>query len=172
MALYLRSLPGAQVDFSSPQVQRQIKDAEQLIQSSEWTLEGSLDSWLEAFETASGGDIAQATFYEDLDAFVKTPAGARYASDIVFNDPADVTAGLKSSRIEYNWIYLESALDKVSNTPGITDCKLSFVAHIHRPSQCAMSRAAATPSSQHLLSSVTLRYCTASSSVLSMNPSP
>lgn len=69
----------------------------------------SFDSWLAAFAAASpGGDLPpQATFYEDLIAFLASPEGRRYFSDIAFVDDTDPTQGIESTRISFNWVDVE-----------------------------------------------------------------
>ena len=55
----------------------------------------------------------QATFYTDLRAFLASPAGLRYAGDVVFADPAAPAAGLESHRFQFNWRELDGTLDEV-----------------------------------------------------------
>lgn len=55
----------------------------------------------------------QGTFYTDLQAFLASPAGLRYASDVVFAEPANPAAGIESHRFQFNWRELDETLDEV-----------------------------------------------------------
>jgi Niemann-Pick C1 protein len=48
-----------------------------------------------------------------VDKFLKSPRGARYNGDIVFNTPGTPASGIKSHRFQFNWRKIEETLEQV-----------------------------------------------------------
>lgn len=55
----------------------------------------------------------QATFYDDLNAFLATPQGERYVGDIVFSEPVGPDSVITTARSNFRLVYLEDTDDQV-----------------------------------------------------------
>ena len=115
VALYFLSTDAVPIDFASQKIRTDMTAAADAMRANPYTLPGTFDSWLEAFEgarnTSTGG--GSGAFYTDLAAFLSSPAGARYTSDVVFSQPASPAAGIESCRFQFNWIKIDNAVDKI-----------------------------------------------------------
>eukprot|EP00239_Pterosperma_sp_CCMP1384_P005235 CAMPEP_0197859792 /NCGR_PEP_ID=MMETSP1438-20131217/34679_1 /TAXON_ID=1461541 /ORGANISM="Pterosperma sp., Strain CCMP1384" /LENGTH=896 /DNA_ID=CAMNT_0043476435 /DNA_START=219 /DNA_END=2909 /DNA_ORIENTATION=- len=86
----------------------------QSMRDSKYVAEGSVRSWYDDFVAYKGAVPAVADeFYVDLAAFLKDPAGERYADDVVMKEEGG-SWSIVSARYHANFVELDEATDQVN----------------------------------------------------------
>lgn len=63
--------------------------------------------------------VLQASFYDDLAAFLETPLGSLYSGDIVFYNPEALSEGIKTTRIGARQEFLDNSREEVDSMDSI-----------------------------------------------------
>eukprot|EP00232_Nephroselmis_pyriformis_P018236 CAMPEP_0182899448 /NCGR_PEP_ID=MMETSP0034_2-20130328/28076_1 /TAXON_ID=156128 /ORGANISM="Nephroselmis pyriformis, Strain CCMP717" /LENGTH=896 /DNA_ID=CAMNT_0025033481 /DNA_START=90 /DNA_END=2780 /DNA_ORIENTATION=+ len=106
-------------DYANPAVWGEMTAMYNAVKQDPYIANSTVVSWFEMFRSDVGTLRPGALFFQDVKAFLETGGGNSYRSDIVWNDAADPSKGIKTSKINANHIKVDKSNTKVKSMDSL-----------------------------------------------------